>query len=378
MDPATYRPTWAEINLKNLAYNFRLVKKLAGRGVKILVPVKADGYGHGLVAISERLQGLGVDYLGVASLDEGILLRRSGLTVPILVLSTVLADNIKPLLDYNLTQTVCTKELASKLNHEAKKRNILARVHIKVDTGMHRIGVAHKKAYSFIKAITKMGNIKIEGVFTHFPCADNNPCFTEGQIRLFNALIRRLEKSGIDIPLKHASNSSGVINYPEGYFNLVRPGLMIYGLSPSEGKPPEGGLRPKLRPLLSLKTKIIYLKTVPKGSGISYGHTYVTPQAMRIATLPIGYGDGYPRSLSNKARCLISGREAKIVGRVCMDQLMVDVTKIKKVKIGQEAVLIGRQKNKSIKVEQLAELAGTIPYEIVCNLGGRIRRIYKN
>lgn len=367
-----YRPTWAEINLKNLAYNFRLVKKLVGPEVKILVPVKADGYGHGLVEISRRLKVLGVDYLGVASLDEGILLRRSGLTVPILVLSTVLADNIKPILDYNLTQTVCTKELACKLNQEAKKRNVLARVHIKVDTGMHRIGLAHKRAYRFIKEVARLSNIKIEGIFTHFPCAGNKPYFTKNQIKMFNELIRQLEKAGIHIPLKHASNSLGVINYPQGYFNLVRPGLMIYGLHP------EGGLRPKLKPLLSLRTKIAYLKTVPKGSGISYGHTYVTPQAMRIATLPIGYGDGYPRSLSNKARCLISGQEAKIVGKVCMDQLMVDVTKIKKVKIGQEAVLIGRQKNKSIKVEELAELAGTIPYEIVCNLGDRIRRIYIN
>jgi alanine racemase len=378
MQPVTYRPTWAEINLKNLAYNFRLVKKLVGPKVKILVPVKADGYGHGLVAISETLQGLGVDYLGVASLDEGILLRRSGLTIPVLVLSAVLADNIKPLLDYNLTQAVCAKELARGLNQEAKKRNVLARVHIKVDTGMRRIGVGYDKAYSFIKEVARLSNIRIEGVFTHFPCADNNPCFTEEQIRLFDALILRLEKTGIEIPLRHASNSLGVINYPRGHFNLVRPGLMIYGLRPEGRLSSEGGLRPKLKPLLSLRTKIVYLKTVPKGSGISYGHTYVTPQAMRVATLPIGYGDGYPRSLSNKASCLISGREAKIVGRICMDQLMVDVTKIKNVKIGQEAVLIGRQKDKSITVEELAKLAGTIPYEIVCNLGDRIRRIYKN
>lgn len=372
MKPTTYRPAWAEINLKNLDYNFRLVKKLVGPEVKILVPVKADGYGHGLVVISQRLKGLGVDYLGVASLDEGILLRRSGLTIPVLVLSAILADNIKPLLDYNLTQTICTKELARRLNQEAKKRNVLARVHIKVDTGMRRIGVAYDKAYSFIKEVARLSNIRIEGAFTHFPCADNKPCFTKSQIEIFDQLIRRLESSAIYIPLKHASNSLGVIDYPEGHFNLVRPGLMIYGLYP------EGGVKLKLKPLLSLKAKITYLKTVPKGSGVSYGHTYVTPRTMKIATLPIGYGDGYPRSLSNKARCLISGQEAKIIGRICMDQLMVDVTKIKKVKIGQEAVLIGRQKNKSITVEELAKLAGTIPYEIVCNLGDRIRRIYKN
>lgn len=376
MDIPNYRPTWAEINLKNLDYNFRLVKKLVGPKVKILVPVKADAYGHGIIPIAERLEALRVNYFGVASIDEGIVLRKSGINKPILILNTILTNEVKPILTYNLTQTICTKELACKLNQEAKKRNVLARVHIKVDTGMHRIGVSHNKAYSFIKEITRMGNIRIEGIFTHFPCADNKPYFTKNQIRMFNELIQQLEKVGIHIPLKHTSNSLGVINYPEGHFNLVRPGLMIYGLSSEEELSPEGDLRPKLKPLLSLRTKIAYLKTVPKGSGISYGHIYVTPQTMRIATLPIGYGDGYPRSLSNKARCLILGQEAKIVGRVCMDQMMVDVTKIKKVKIGQEAVLIGRQKDKSITVEELAKLAGTIPYEIVCNLGGRITRIY--
>ena len=367
-----YRPTWVEINLKNLAHNFGLVKKIVGPKVKILVPVKADAYGHGIIVISQELQSLGADYLGVACLDEAILLRKSGITLPILILNTILAGNVKPLLDYSLTQTICTKELAHKLNQEARKRNVLACAHIKVDTGMHRIGVAHNEAYSFIKAIARLSNLRIEGIFTHFPCADNKPSFTRMQIRMFNGLIQRLDEANVHIPFKHASNSLGVINYPAGHFNMVRPGLMIYGLYPT------GGLKLKLKPLLSLKTKIAYLKTVPKRSGVSYGHTYVTPRTMKIATMPIGYGDGYPRSLSNKAHCLISGREARIIGKVCMDQLMVDVTKIKKVKIGQEAVLIGRQKNKSINVEQLAKLAGTIPYEIVCNLGERIRRIYKN
>ena len=382
-----YCPTRAEINLKNLDYNFGLVKKIVGPKVKILIPVKADGYGHGIIAISKRLQSLGVDYLGVAGIDEGILLRKSGITVPVLILSTILAFDLKPILDYKLIQTICTKELAYKLDRQARKRNVLAPIHIKVDTGMHRIGVAYNRAYGFIKEISRLSNIKIEGVFTHFPCADNKPGFTKGQIRIFNELIERLDRVGIDIPLRHASNSSGVINYPEGHFNLVRPGLMIYGLYPKRCAYGFGykesqaialpAYKLRLRPILSLKTRITYLKTVPKGSGISYGHTYVTKHKVKIATLPIGYGNGYPRSLSNKSYCLISGQEAKIIGRVCMDQLMVDVTKIKEARIGQEAVLIGRQKNKSISVEELASLAGTIPYEIVSNLGGRVRRIYK-
>ena len=215
-----------------------------------------------------------------------------------------------------------------------------------------------------------MKNVKIEGLFTHFSCADNNPSFTRKQIALFDELIKRLKREGIDIPLTHASNSLGVIDYPQGHFTMVRPGLMLYGLYPCEN------LKIRLKPLLGLKTKIIFIKTVPKGEGVSYGHTYVTSRKTMIATLPIGYGDGYPRSLSNKAYCLIHGKKAKIIGRVCMDQLMVDVTRIKKVRLGQEAVLIGKQRNESIRLERLAKCACTIPYEIVCNLGDRIRQVY--
>lgn len=371
MNTKHYRPTWAEINLRNLDYNFSLVKKLVGPKVKILVPVKSDGYGHGIVNISKRLESLGIDYLGVASIDEGIALRRAGIRKPILILSTILADGIKPIFDYKLTPTVCTKELAQELNREARKRKASVFIHIKVDTGMQRIGVAHSDAYSFIKETAGLKNIRIEGVFTHFPCADKKPCFTREQIKMFDELINKLDAQGINIPLKHASNSLGVMSYPGGHFNMVRPGLMIYGLYP------KGGLKIRLRPLLSLKTKIVYLKTVPRGSGVSYGHTYITSKKMRLATLPIGYGDGYPRSLSNKAYCLIGGEKSNIVGRICMDQLMVDVTKIKNVRIGQEAVVIGNQKNKSISLEELAKLAGTIAYEIACNLGGRITRIYR-
>ena len=366
-----YRPTWAEINLKNLDYNLRLVKKLVGPKVKILVPVKSDAYGHGIVAIAKRLEALGIDYLGVASIDEGIALREASITKPILILSTVLSVDVQTLFDYRLVPTVCTKELAFKLNSRAKQKKMVMPIHIKVDTGMHRVGVAHADAFNFIKEIASLKHVKIEGVFTHFPCADNKPSFTRKQIALFEELVKRLKTEGIDIALTHTSNSMGVIGYPEGNFAMVRPGLMLYGLYPKDN------LEIRLKPLLGLKTKIIFIKTVPKGKGISYGHTYVTSRKMTVATLPIGYGDGYPRSLSNKAYCLINGKKAKIIGRVCMDQLMVDVTKIKKVRVGQEVVLIGKQKKESISVEQLAKLAGTIPYEIVCNLGGRIKRVYR-
>lgn len=365
-----YPPSRIEINLKNLDYNFRVVKRLVGKRVKVLVPVKSDAYGHGIVPVAKRLGALGVDYLGVARIDEGIVLRKAGITTPILILNTVLESELEPVLDYGLTQTICTRGLAQRLSREAGKRNLTAYCHIKVDTGMGRIGVSYKDAYGFIKDLSHLSNLKIEGVFTHFPCADNKPLFTIRQIRQFNELLQRLEKAGIHIPLRHASNSLGVISYPQSHFNMVRPGLMVYGLYPKEGLPVG------LKPLLSLKTRIAYLKNVPAGNGIGYGHTYIAKKEMKIATLPVGYGDGYPRSLSNKGHCLILGRPARIVGRICMDQMMVDVTKIGRVRIGQKVVLIGSQRGESISAEYLARLAGTIPYEIACSLGSRVTRIY--
>lgn len=366
-----YRPTWAEINLKNLEYNFRLVRKIVAKGVKILVPVKADAYGHGIIAVSKRLESLGVDYLGVASIDEGIILRQNGIKKPVLVLSPIFPDGARAAIENNLIPSVCAWELALRLDLEAAKRKQKAVIHIKVDTGMHRLGINHHSASKFILRVSRLKNIAIEGIFTHFPCADNNPAFTRRQIGMFEALIRQLDKEGIRIPLKHAANSLGVLDYPDGHFNMVRPGLMVYGLSPRDR------LRHKLLPVLSLKTRIAYVKAVEKGKGVSYGHTYVTSRKTRIATLPVGYGDGYPRSLSNKAFCLIGGKRARIIGRICMDQLLADVTNIKNAKTGQEVVLIGRQKDKAISAEELARLAGTIPYEIVCNLGQRIPRVYR-
>ncbi len=392
MNSYSFRPTWAQINLKALDYNFCLVRKLVSGKVKILVPVKSDAYGHGMEEIAKRLVSLGVDFLGVASIEEAVILRESGIRCPVLILSALAVRTAKAVIDYHLTASVCSWEIARELDREAARRRVKPAVHIKVDTGMRRVGVDISAAYNFIKRISDLKNLKIEGVFTHFPCADTNFGLTKSQIDIFGRLIAQLEKSGIYIPLRHTANSLGVINYPQSHFNLVRPGLMIYGLYPAViakhhlrggwSSPPRWPKvsaeveRVKLRPILSLKTRIIYLKYLPRGAGISYGHTFIAPRKMRIATLPIGYGDGYSRSLSDKAYCLVGGKRAKIIGRICMDQMMVDVSRIKNVKVGDEAVLIGRQKNNEIRVEELAALAGTIPYEIVCNLGQRIQRIY--
>ncbi|MFA5724886.1 MAG: alanine racemase [Candidatus Omnitrophota bacterium] len=363
-----YRPTWAEINLNNLEHNFLRIKERISCGTKILVTVKADAYGHGLIPTSEKLESCGVDFLGVASIDEGIALRKAGIKSPILVLGLILKDHLSPLFEYDLTISVCDEELSAALNNKARLLRKKAKVHIKVDTGMGRIGILHYDAHKLVRKIYGFKHIKVEGIFTHFAFADMNRKFTFYQIDLFDALIQRLAAEGIAIPLVHAANSMGILNYRHSHFNMVRPGLVIYGLYP------KGNLKISLKPVLSLKTKVIFVKNVPAGCGISYGHEYVTPRPTRVVTLPIGYGDGYPRNLSNKAPVLIGGKRFRICGRICMDQIMVDVGKAA-VKIGDEAVLIGSQGKNMITTEELADLSKTIPYEIVCGLGSRIPRV---
>ncbi len=344
-----YRPTWAEVNLDNLAYNFNQIKKALAPETKIMVCVKADAYGHGLIPVSKKLVSCGADHLGVASIDEGIKLREAGVRLPILILGLILKKDIEPVFKYKLTSTVCDEEFAYALNNKAKLRGMRINVHIKVDTGMGRIGVLHQNAQDLVRRIHKLKFINIEGIFTHFAFADMNKEFTSYQIDLFNRLIQKLNKDGICVPLVHAANSMGVIGYKNSHFNMVRPGLVIYGLYPKKD------LKINLRPVLSLKTNVLYTKRLPKGYGISYGHDYVTKKNTTIVTLPIGYGDGYPRILSNCAPVLIGGRRFKISGRICMDQMMVDVGD-SKIKVGNEAVLIGSQGKNRITAEELALL----------------------
>ncbi|MFA5351304.1 MAG: alanine racemase [Candidatus Omnitrophota bacterium] len=364
-----YRPTWAEVNLSNLEHNFRQVKSRLRPQTKILVTVKADAYGHGLIPVSKRLAGAGVDYLGVASIDEGVRLRKAHIKTPILVLGLILEQDIQSLFTFKLTPTICDYELAVALSRKAVALKKPIRLHIKVDTGMGRIGVAHQDAFELVKKIHKLKSVIIEGIFTHFPFADSGRNFTAFQIKLFYKLVNELKKIGIAIPLVHAANSVGLINYRDSHFTMVRPGLVIYGLAPK----PRLGI--KLKPALSLKTRVIFIKQVPAGYGISYGHAYITRRPAHIVTLPIGYGDGYPRNLSNLAPLLIGGKRFYVSGRICMDQIMVDVGKFKP-KLADEVVLIGKQGKEKITIEQLADLAGTISYEIVCGLGSRIPRIY--
>lgn len=365
-----YRPTWAQVNLDNLAYNFRQVRSRVADKTKVLVTVKADAYGHGLVKVAKKLVACGVDYLGVASIDEGIKLRKAGIRKPILLLGLILKSDIRPVFTYQLIPTVCDLSLAVSLNRQAQALKQKIPVHIKVDTGMGRIGVQLHEAFALVCQISKLKNIQIQGIFTHFPLADLDRKFTQQQIDSFNALVGDLNKTGIKIPLVHAANSIGLISHPKSHFTMVRPGLVIYGLYPKK----DLGL--VLKPVLSLKTRVIFVKRIKAGCGISYGLTYRTKRAANIVTLPVGYGDGYPRNLSNLARVLIGNKSFKVSGRVCMDQIMVDVGNYK-AKVGEEAVLIGRQGKEQITAEELAQLSGTISYEIVCGLGSRIPRIYR-
>lgn len=366
--------TWAEVNLKAIKSNFHTLKKIAGSDTKMLCVVKADAYGHGMIEVARLLEKEGTDLLGVASIGEGILLRRSGIKKPILIFENALPQNAHFILEHRLTATVCTIELAEALNKAALKRKSSVAVHIKIDTGMGRLGIWHEEALQFIKRCHRLQGIFIEGIYTHFPVADIDKSFTQNQIHVFVKLIEKIYSFGVSIPLRHASNSMGLSAFHVPQLNLVRPGLAIYGMLPR----PSLAKRISLKPALSVKTRVMFLKQIPEGRSISYGRTFIARKPMGVVTLPIGYGDGYFRIFSNNARVIIHGKLCPILGRVTMDQIIVDVSKCKSVKIGDEAVVLGRVERASVTADDLARWANTINYEVTCSLGNRLTRIYKH
>jgi alanine racemase len=367
-----YRPTFAEINLDAIRHNLEIVSHIVKGGTKILGVVKADAYGHGMKEVSKAIVDC-VDYFGVASLDEAVGLRNIGIKKPILVIGAILPEEIEGVLKFNVIQTVSDLDVPKRLSKLAAAKNKTIKVHIKIDTGMGRLGFWHEEAIDFIKKISKLKNIIIDGIFTHFPNAEADKVFTRNQIMNFKRLMEDLLDNGIDIPIKHTANSMGLIDFKNSHMNMVRPGLMMYGIYPK----PSLMKNIFLRPSLTLKTKITHLKSMPKGRGVSYGMTYVTAKPTKVATIPIGYGDGYSRHFSNKAEVLINDRRCPIVGRVCMDMCMVDVGHLKNVKVGDDVILIGSQGKEIIRAEELAWLINTIPYEVLCNIGHRVPRIYK-
>ena len=370
-----YNRVYAKIDLDAAAYNMEQMKKRIG-GARLIAVVKTDAYGHGAVPLAEVFEKL--DYVwgyAVASLDEGMILRKHGIKKPILVLGCVFPDQYDDMVRNDIRAAVYMEEMALGMAEAAKKAGKKAYIHIKTDTGMGRIGFpVSEESADIIERISKLEDIKIEGMFTHFAKADEtDKTYTYDQHRKFMWMKEQMEKRGVEIPYYDCDNSAGIIDFPDMKHDLARAGISTYGMYPSEEVNQNAV---DLKPVLSLVSHVIFVKTVEPGTSISYGGTFVAPEKMRVATIPVGYGDGYPRSLSNKGTVLIHGKRARILGRVCMDQFMVDVTDIPDVKFMDQAVLIGEDQGDRITVEELAGLSGRFNYEFVCCLGKRIPRVY--
>jgi alanine racemase len=369
------RPVWAEINLDNLAHNIKEVRRVTKKDALVTAVVKANAYGHGSIMAAKIFLENGADRLAVATLSEGIELRRAGIKAPILILGCTPEHQAKFAIENDIIQTVCSYENAKVLSDIAKSMDDIAKIHIKIDTGMSRIGFrVEEKTIDEIVKISKLSNLYMEGIFTHFAKADEkDKTFTEKQFEKFQWVIDKLEKRDIHIPIKHVSNSAGIIDLPQYNLDMVRGGIMIYGLYPSNEVCKD---RVSLKPAMKLKAKISNLKVVPKRTGISYGQIFITNRESKIATIPIGYADGFTRLLTSKGEVSIKGNRVPIVGNICMDQCMVDVTDIPDVEIGDEVILFGDGKDNSPHIDEIAKKLGTINYEIVCMVGRRVPRVY--
>ena len=369
------RPVWAEIDLAAIRHNIGEVRRLVGPLVEMMAVVKAEGYGHGAIPVARAALEAGATWLGVALPEEGIALRRAGFEAPILVFSPLQADQAEAMVEYGLTSSLCGLDAAVALSRRAVKAGKSAAVHLKVDTGMGRIGVRVNEAVRFAVSVRRLPGIEVTGVFSHLATADEaNKDYARLQLKNFNKVIVDLKNDG-QLPAEmHLANSAAVIDLPLTYFNLVRPGIMIYGLYPSDEVDRS---RVRLKPALSLKTRVSFVKRVGPGTGISYGQRYHTGRESTIATIPIGYADGWSRMLSHKAAALIRGKRFPIVGTICMDQCMIDVGD-EPVEIGQEVVLIGSQGGASISADEVAGALGTINYEVTCMLSNRVPRVYLN
>ncbi len=376
MSKTEYYRTFAEISLDAIESNLLSLKRKLKPGVLTLAIVKADAYGHGAVGVSRAIQDK-VDYFGIAELMEAVELREAGVEKPILVLSYTSPYLYELLIKNELTQTIFNYDDAVELSKAAVRLNKIARVHIAVDTGMSRIGFfCNSESVEIVKRINDLPNIYIEGIFSHYACADcEDKSTTIKQAETFKAFIKALEDRGMVIPIKHMSNSAGTLVCDE-QFDMVRMGIVLYGLYPDECVN-DGSV--ELQPAMRVVSHVVHVKDVPAGSGVSYGHTYFTKEKTRIATVCIGYADGYSRSLSNIGRVLINGEYAKVIGRVCMDQLMVDVTNLTDVKVGDEVTVLGKDGENEITAEELARLTNTINYEVVCQFQKRVTILqYKN
>ncbi len=381
VDSVPLRPAWVQVDLGAVEHNTRQLVGIIGRGVELMAMVKANAYGHGAVQVSRAALRGGARWLGVATAGEGLELRRAGIDAPILITASTPGRWLPAALENRLTLTVCSTEAAIAIADAARAAGIRAHVHLEIDTGMGRLGVLPDQVAEFARAIAGLQDIELEGAFTHFAVADTPDArdiqgwgltYTQRQLAQYRAALETLERFGIRVRYQHAAHSPATLTLPEARFNLVRIGIAVYGLDPS----PEVPCPPGFRPALAFKTEVACVKTVPAGTFISYGATFETARPSRIAVLMAGYADGLRRAPRRGGAVLVRGRRAPIVGRVCMDLTMADVTDIDGVKDGDEVVLIGRQGEEQIRAEEVAALLGTSNYEVVSTISARVERRY--
>jgi alanine racemase len=365
--------TWAEVDLDAIARNARGLKECVGEETELMAVVKANAYGHGAVPVARTALENGATRLAVNRALEGVELRQAGITAPVLILGYSLPSEAETVVRWDLTPTVTTVEGALALSSMSDRQGKVTSIHVKVDTGMGRFGLLPDEAVAFVRRIARLPGLKLAGLFTHFALADSaDKTYTRRQFGLYMRLVEQLEGAGFAIPLKHVANSAATLDLPEMHLDMVRCGIALYGLRPSDEVEPAI----PLKPAMVLKSRVARVRTLPPGSSISYGCTYTTTRPTPVALVPVGYGDGYHRILSNKGSVLIGGKRAPIVGRVCMDQFVVDVTDIEGVRQDDEVVVFGRQGEEEISAEEVAALAGTINYEVVTGILPRVTRVY--
>jgi alanine racemase len=368
-------PVWSEINLNAIAHNTRELKKITNPNAEVMAIVKANAYGHGAEQVARVALQNGATRLGVARVNEGKALREAGIDAPVLVLGYTVPEEFEVLLENNLIQTIYSYEAAEQLSATAARAGKKAVVHIKVDTGMGRLGfIPGRAAVEEVVRICRLPRLDIEGIYTHFAAADcQNKDYTWQQWHKFTQFISALGKEGVEFPCRHAANSAGIIDLPETHLNMVRAGIALYGIHPSGEVRKD---RATLVPAMAVKARVAHVKRVPAGTGISYGVTYVTTKDTVVATIPAGYADGYSRLLSSRGEVLIRGTRAPVIGRVCMDQFMVDVGHIPGIATGEEVVLLGDQGSDRISADEIARKIGTIAYEVLCMISARVPRYY--
>ncbi|NLI86054.1 MAG: alanine racemase, partial [Propionibacterium sp.] len=371
-----HRPTRAEISLSALIHNYRIVRSLIGPDVKLMAMVKANAYGHGIVRVSKELLAAGADCLGVAYLEEAVFLRENGIRAPIVVMGAINSEQIPQFIEHDIEITSSSPEKSRAIAAAAKGLGTTAVVHLKIDTGMERIGVHWYNAERFIGETLELDGLKVKGVFSHLAKAECDAAFTETQIGRFDAIVEAMAKNGTLPEQVHLANSAGIINFKKAHYTMVRPGIMLYGYDPMGYRPGALFNGEALRPVMTLKTKVSFFKVCPAGTGISYGHTYITQRQTRVVTLPVGYGDGYSRLLSNRAEILVRGRRYPVAGTVCMDQTMVDIGPDGTAYNGDDVLLFGEMDGTAIPLEELCEKIGTITYEMLCGISSRVPRVY--